>query len=278
MTINNHKKAVTYSTSTFPRSWIEISSSAFSHNIGIIESLTSDYLNVGISLKANAYGHGLATLGQLAQQDNRIKSLYVSNAESARILHAAGVTKNIIIHDAHQEGIIQREDEALCYGLRGSSLQRITGKTDCALKPLLAWKTKIMRTKKVSSHTPVGYARSFITTRPTVIGILPLGYADGLPRLLSNKGTVIIRGIQVPIIGLISMNLTAIDLTDIEGVSHDDDVTVFAADNLPMMADLASCTDIELVSRLHNRIPRFIVPAFFDEKYVLPHQQSERFF
>lgn len=77
------------------------------------------------------------------------------------------------------------------------------------------WETIIIQRRRVPEGTPVGYNQSFITTRESILGVLPIGYSDGYPRALSNQGAVVLVGkTACPVIGIISMNLTIVDLTD----------------------------------------------------------------
>jgi alanine racemase len=81
---------------------------------------------------------------------------------------------------------------------------------DKLLKPTLTFKSKLIQVKKIGKGEYVGYNSTHQTKVPTVVGILPLGYYDGVDRRLSNKGLVIIDGIECPIIGKVSMNITAL--------------------------------------------------------------------
>lgn len=94
------------------------------------------------------------------------------------------------------------------------------------LKPLLAWKAKLAGIKKVPAGAAISYNRTYIAQAPMTIGMLPIGYADGLPRSLSNKSFVIINHKKAPLVGLISMNLASIDLTHIPEASLNDEVLV----------------------------------------------------
>ncbi len=122
---------------------------------------------------------------------------------------------------------------AHAYGLLYHALDRqrlTTIPANSHFKPILSWKTKIIHIKKVPPGTAVGYGKSFVTSRPTTLAILPLGYAEGLPRSLSNKGTFLIKSQPVSIAGVVSMNLTTIDVTDVLGVSIGDEVTLIGPD------------------------------------------------
>jgi alanine racemase len=94
------------------------------------------------------------------------------------------------------------------------------------LKPVLAWHTRIMHIKNLPANVGVGYDHTFITKRPTRIALLPIGYADGYPQELSNRGCVLINNKITSIIGTISMNITIVDITTIDNVHINDQVTL----------------------------------------------------
>ena len=93
-------------------------------------------------------------------------------------------------------------------------------------EPILSFKTRVVFLKDQPVGTPLGYGASYYTRRPSRIATLPVGYADGLNRALSNRGRVLVRGSYAPIVGNISMDLTLIDVTDIPDVSVGDEVTL----------------------------------------------------
>ncbi len=83
------------------------------------------------------------------------------------------------------------------------------------VQPILQWKTQTLTIRQVPKGEPIGYYGKFVTQRDSLIGVLPVGYADGYNRLLSNRSQVKIRGELVPVLGQISMDLISVDLTDI---------------------------------------------------------------
>lgn len=83
------------------------------------------------------------------------------------------------------------------------------------LRPAMKFSTRIIQVRIVPSGTGLGYGRTFVTRRPTRIAVLPVGYADGYLRCLSNRAAVLIHGRRVPVVGRVSMNLTLADITDI---------------------------------------------------------------
>ncbi|MDO8643371.1 MAG: alanine racemase, partial [bacterium] len=97
---------------------------------------------------------------------------------------------------------------------------------EVSLKPVMTVKTKIVSLKKVSAGTCVSYNRIFKTKRESRIGVLPIGYADGYPRLLSNKADLLVRGKRVPVLGTVCMDMMMIDLTDFPEVAVGEEVVV----------------------------------------------------
>ncbi|MBE3578931.1 MAG: alanine racemase [Caldanaerobacter subterraneus] len=95
------------------------------------------------------------------------------------------------------------------------------------LRPAMNFKTKIVYIKEVPENTSISYGRTFITKRPSKIATLPIGYADGLNRLLSNNHEVLVRGKYVPIVGRVCMDQSMIDVTEVEGVEVGDEVVIF---------------------------------------------------
>ncbi len=94
------------------------------------------------------------------------------------------------------------------------------------VKPVLTWKATVLEVKDLPAGTPVGYGAMFRTRRPTRMAVLAVGYADGLPHRLSNRGHVIAAGRKAPILGAISMDLTSIDATDCPELRPGDPVTL----------------------------------------------------
>ncbi|MBD5453212.1 MAG: serine racemase VanT catalytic subunit [Lachnospiraceae bacterium] len=129
------------------------------------------------------------------------------------------------------------------------------------LRPVLSLKSRVVLIREVAAGESVGYGRSFITGRDTRIAILPVGYGDGFPRNLSNgKGSVLINGYIVPIVGRICMDQFAVDITDTENISVGDIATLVGAkeyDELsaPAVADSSDSISNELLCRMGARLP-----------------------
>jgi alanine racemase len=93
---------------------------------------------------------------------------------------------------------------------------------------VLRLKTKIVQIKQIKKGDHVGYADLFIADRDMVIGILPIGYNDGVDRRLSNKGKMIVAGTACPILGVVAMNVTTIDISAVENPRVGQDVIVYS--------------------------------------------------
>lgn len=132
------------------------------------------------------------------------------------------------------------------------------------LRPALSWKTRILQVKELPAASSVGYGRTFVTRRKSLIAALPVGYADGYHRLLSNRGAVIVRGKRAPIVGRISMDLTLVDVTDIRGVTHGDEVVLLGrqgGENISAdeIAGWAETISYEIVTSIGARVPRIYI-------------------
>ena len=129
------------------------------------------------------------------------------------------------------------------------------------VKPVLTWKTRILSLRDFSANQPLGYGATYVTKAPAHVAVLPVGYADGYNRQLSNRGRVIVREHYAPIVGRISMDLTLADVTGIPGVSVGDEVILLgtgeglSVDALEH-AELANSTPYEILCNISKRVPR----------------------
>ncbi len=132
------------------------------------------------------------------------------------------------------------------------------------LKPVLTWKTKIIEIQNLPKGIPVGYARTFITKRATMMATIPVGYWEGYDRKLSNKGVVLIHGQRCPIIGRICMNISMIDVTAVKKVKVGDEVVLIGKQgNEEITADEIAkkigTINYEVVTRINPKLPRVLV-------------------
>lgn len=130
------------------------------------------------------------------------------------------------------------------------------------LKPAMELKAKIVLVKEVEEGSPISYGGTFVTKRRSRIATLPIGYADGYSRLLSNKGRVLIHGEHAPIIGNICMDQFMVDVTDIHSeVKTGDEAVIFGVQGnneitVDEIAHLCNTINYEIVCLIGKRIPR----------------------
>lgn len=153
----------------------------------------------------------------------------------------------------------------LLFGLGGDVLPDSVAQPD--LKPVMALRSRVGQLKKINAGETVGYGRTFIAEKETLIATVPIGYHDGLPRSLSNEGHFIVNGRRAPIAGRVSMDWTTIDVTNIPDVSVGDDVTIIGGDGDETIRaeDLAQTTatiSYEITCGISGRVPRLYQPPY----------------
>lgn len=133
------------------------------------------------------------------------------------------------------------------------------------LKPVMSLRTRIISLRRIQTGSGVGYNARFIAPRPSVIAVLAAGYGDGIHRSLSNgKGSVLIRGNLAPIVGIVSMDVTMIDVTNVPGAEVGDLVTVYGVDGEHVHPANAVARGIgtvtsDLLCAVTQRVPRIFV-------------------
>jgi alanine racemase len=136
--------------------------------------------------------------------------------------------------------------------------------TALPLRPVLSWKTRVLTVKEVAAGESVGYMATFVTKARSRIAVLPVGYADGYPRLLSNRARVIVGGKYAPVVGRVSMDLTIVDVSHIPGIAVGDEVVLIgkSSDKSVDAVELARwCESVpyEILCGLSQRVPRVYV-------------------
>jgi alanine racemase len=132
------------------------------------------------------------------------------------------------------------------------------------LKPVMSLRSKIISLRSVPAGAGIGYNATFVAKRPSRIGVLAAGYGDGIHRSLGNRGSVLLRGKLVPIIGIISMDVTMIDVTDIEGVEIGEVATIYGSDGSQVLpanrvARSIGTVTSDLLSAASQRVQRIYV-------------------
>ena len=126
------------------------------------------------------------------------------------------------------------------------------------LKPTAKLKSSIVFIKEVEANTSISYGRTYITSKITKIATIPIGYADGIRRCMSNKGRVLINNKFAPIIGNVCMDNFMVDVTDIPDVKIGDEVIIWDNENIIIEEIAKNCNTInyEVLCNISNRIPR----------------------
>lgn len=168
------------------------------------------------------------------------------------VCNSAGILQYPEMHlDIVRPGII-------LYGLYPS--REVAGKID--LRPAMTLKANVIFVKDVDKDTYVSYGRTFRTDRKSRIATIPIGYADGYTRLMSNKGKMLVNGEFAPVVGRICMDQCMLDVTDLEHEVHvGDEVVIFGRQNgacisVDEIAEQVGTINYELVCIIGKRIPR----------------------
>ncbi len=178
-------------------------------------------------------------------------------AEIVNTIRKHGFTPRYL-HSANSASIERFPSSYMDLVRPGIMLYGSSGSGSNGLRPVMKLKTKIIQIRRVPEKTPVSYGGTFVTKRPSLIATLPIGYADGYMRRLSNRASVSLRGRLAPVRGSVCMDLIMIDVTDVPDASVGDEVILFgddrvSVDDVAMWADTIS---YELLSITGKRVPR----------------------
>jgi alanine racemase len=201
----------------------------------------------------------------VAEQEHRF-------AEAQRTVRAAGFDPSLV-HMANTGALISRRETwnnmvrpgVALYGyylpFQRAGREVSGGTLRLAVKPVLTWKTRILSMRNFAANQALGYGGTYVTKAPAHVAVLPVGYADGYNRQLSNRGRVIVRDHYAPIIGSISMDLTLADVTGIPGIAVGDEVILLGtSDGLSVdaleHAGLANSSPYEILCNISKRVPR----------------------
>jgi alanine racemase len=152
------------------------------------------------------------------------------------------------------------------YGIWPSPQTRAAVNGAVELEPALTWTTTLVVVRDVEAGRSVGYGCTFHTQRASRIGVLPVGYAEGVPRALSNRGEALVCGKRVPFVGRVCMNMAFVDLSDVPDAHPGSRVTLLGRDGDERidpndLAERADSIGYEIVARLPANIPRRYVEA-----------------
>jgi len=190
-------------------------------------------------------------------------------------LRASGVSSGIV-HIANSAAIASRPEAwadmvrpgAVLYGYH-PGFDPIDLRTEyeakLALRPVMSLRARLITVRSIPAGAGVGYNSSWVSKRPSVVAVLAAGYADGIHRYLGNRGCVYIRGHRAPIIGIVSMDVSMLDVTDVPDVAIGDIATLYGTegDNIypaNVIARSIGTVTSDLLTRVSRRVPRFYLP------------------
>lgn len=209
---------------------------------------------------------GLMT--HLADADSKDPSYTDYQLERFRVALAqarqAGVNMPVA-HTANSAGILAHPSShfslvrpgIMLYGYHTLALPR----AETVLKPVLTWSTTIMQIRQIPKGGSVSYNRTFVASRPSRVAVLPVGYADGYNRALSNRGVVLVHGQRAPVVGRVCMDMTMVDVTDIPAATAGDVVVLIGQQGRETitandLASLSGTIPYEVLCAIGPRIPR----------------------
>lgn len=166
------------------------------------------------------------------------------------------------IHSNASNGLLNYKDEVsntVRPGIIMYGYESYEGVKDLIkIEPIAKLKTKIVYLKEIEKGEAVSYSQKFVADKHMKVATIPIGYADGLRRCLSNKGKVVVKGKLVPIIGNICMDSCMIDVTDISDINVEDDVYIWDNEiqTLEDIANMCDTINYEIISTISARVPR----------------------
>lgn len=194
------------------------------------------------------------TFDQMERYDFFVRLLEENQIEipTKHICNSAGIME----FDHHRYDMVR--SGIITYGLYPSDEVDMS---TLALTPALSWKSHVVNIMEPEINRGISYGATYVTDHPCRIATVSIGYADGYPRSLSNKGWVLIHGQKAPIVGRVCMDQMMVDITDIPDVEIEDIVTLIGTDgteriSVEELADLAGSFNYEFVCDIGQRVPR----------------------
>lgn len=198
----------------------------------------------------------IATFNRLCRELGRrgIEPAYRHTACSAALLNYPETVMDMVRIGISSYGFWPNEETRTSY-LRQHQLR------EDPLHRILSWKSKVLSVNRVPKGKYVSYGQAYLTTRPSKIATVPVGYGYGFSRDLSNNGHVLIGGQRAPIVGYVNMNMVVADVTEIPGVAVHDEVVLIGRQGEQVMtvrsfSDMNNSMNYELLTRLPGHIPK----------------------
>lgn len=235
------------------------------------------YLLQMIKRSSNVVLEGISThFASSEVLDAAETEIQIENFEQAlRTVNEEGLTPSVC-HMDNTGGLLARPDTwknmvRPGIALYGYTLPQRRGGQPAAsrpalvVRPALSWRTRVISIRQFDHGQALGYNGTYKTTRSSRIAVLPVGYADGYRRALSNRGRVILRNAYAPIVGSISMDLTLVDVTEVSGAEVGDDVVLIGSSgslkvDAAEVAERSGTVPYEILCGVSKRVPRVHLP------------------
>jgi alanine racemase len=170
-----------------------------------------------------------------------------------------------MVHSANSaavDGVRESHMDLVRPGLLAYGLHPSGGDPGVDVAPIMSWKSRLVRVRHVPKGRSISYARTFVTERESVIGVVPVGYGHGYPFHLSGRGSMLLGGHRVPIVGRVTMDMTMVDLTDLPTIQRAGDEVVLVGtqgNQAITVHDVAAWGDTisyEVMCGISKRVPR----------------------
>lgn len=193
--------------------------------------------------------------GQVARFRELVERLRARGLAPARV-HAANSAGTVNLPEAHLDWV---RVGLIAYGLHPSH-----DEAHLPLAPVMSFRSRLVQVRDMPAGATISYARACTLTRPTRVGVVPVGYGHGYSWLLSGKGHMLVGGRRVPILGRVTMDLTMVDVTDVPGVAVGDEVVLFGEQDgatLPVEEVAAGSETLpyEILCTIGKRVTRLYV-------------------
>lgn len=173
-----------------------------------------------------------------------------------------------VVHAANSAALLRAPRSHYDLARPGLALFGVSPRPGLAadLRPVMRVRSEIVALRDVQLGDAAGYCSTWTASRPSKLATVPMGYADGIPRVLSNRGRVLVRGKSAPMVGNVSMDMITIDVTEIDGATIRDEVVILGPQQGPLGSDVITADEIaghadtiswEILTGISRRVPRF---------------------
>lgn len=193
------------------------------------------------------------TRDQIARFETLIGQLR-SDGVDIPLVHSANTAAVAGIHESHMNMV---RPGLLAFGLHPSR-----GPVPDGVVPIMSWKSRMVRVRRIPAGRSISYGRSFVTERDSVIGVVPVGYGHGYPYRVDGSGYVLVGGERAPIVGRVTMDMFMVDLTDVSlDVEPGEEVTLVGRQgdetiSFHEVADWAGTICYDVMCNISKRVPR----------------------